>query len=242
MRSGNPVLQAQTFGTGVGVAGSSAMTVGGTVQKTAFLLALALGSAIWASSSASQENFQPLIIGGALTGLVLALIISFSPRKAPLLSPVYALVQGVVIGTLSMLFEQMYPGIVLQAAGLTFATAFSLLAVYSTGVIRVSNKFRMGVAAATGGIALMYVVSLVMGMFGARMPFLHDSGPLGIGISLVIVCVAALNLVLDFDFIERGAAAGAPRYMEWYGAFALVVTLIWLYLEFLRLLAKLQRR
>ena len=242
MRSGNPVLQDQTFRPAAGVVGGAAMTVGGTIQKTAFLLALTLGAAIWSWTSAAPEVLQTLIIGGAITGLVLALVISFSPKTAPLLSPVYALVEGVVIGSLSMLFEQMYPGIVMQAAGLTFATAFAMLAVYSTGMIRVTHKFRLGIAAATGGIAMMYVVSLLMGVFGARMPFIHDSGPLGIGISVVIVCVAALNLVLDFDFIERGAASGAPRHMEWYGAFALVVTLIWLYLEFLRLLAKLQRR
>ncbi|MCC5847166.1 MAG: Bax inhibitor-1/YccA family protein [Verrucomicrobia bacterium] len=242
MRSGNPVLQDRIFDNAIGASGERTMTVGGTVQKTAFLLALTLGTAIWSWTRVSPQNIGPLVIGGAIAGLVVAIIISLNPKTAPMLSPVYALVEGVVIGTLSMVFEAQYPGIVVQAAGLTFATAFALLGAYSTGMIKVTHKFRMGIVAATGGIFLMYMASMIMGFFGGGLPFLHSSGPIGIGVSLVIVVVAALNLVLDFDFIDRGASQGAPRYLEWYGAFALIVTLIWLYLEMLRLLSKLQRR
>ncbi len=243
MRSGNPVLQDRIFDNAIATSDTRTMTVGGTVQKTAFLLALTLGTAIWSWTRVSPQNIGPLVIGGAIAGLVVAIIISLNPKSAPLLSPVYALVEGVVIGTLSMVFEAQYPGIVIQAAGLTFATAFALLGAYSTGMIKVTHKFRMGIVAATGGIALMYLVSMATRLFGGGgLAFLHSSGPLGIGVSLVIVTVAALNLVLDFDFIDRGASQGAPRYLEWYGAFALIVTLIWLYLEMLRLLSKFQRR
>lgn len=185
-----------------------------------------MGTAIWAWTRLTPETAGFPVMAGAIGGLVLAIIISFRPTAAPLLSPVYALVEGVVIGGISLMFESAFPGIVIQAAGLTFATAFAMLAAYSTGMIRVTDKFRMGLAAATGAIFLMYMVNLVMRMFGGGLPFLHSTGPLGIGISLVIVGVAALNLVLDFDFIHRGAQSGAPRHMEWYGAFGLLVTLI----------------
>ena len=140
------------------------------------------------------------------------------------------------------MFEAKYPGIVIQAVTLTFGTLFCLLLAYRSGVIKVTQNFRLGVVAATGGIALIYMATILLGFFGVRMPFIHESGMIGIGFSLFVVIIAALNLVLDFDFIENGAAYGAPKYMEWYGAFALMVTLIWLYIEFLRLLAKLRGR
>jgi len=146
------------------------------------------------------------------------------------------------LGGISVYFEKTYPGIVKQAISLTFGTLFSLLLAYKSRLIRATENFKLGVVAATGGIAVLYLISMVMGFFGARMPFIHESGPFGIGFSVFVVVIAALNLVLDFDFIENGAEAGAPKYMEWYGAFGLMVTLIWLYLEILRLLAKLRSR
>jgi uncharacterized YccA/Bax inhibitor family protein len=146
------------------------------------------------------------------------------------------------LGAISAIFEKQYPGIVIQAVGLTFGVLFCLLLAYKSGMIKVTQNFRLGVVAATGGIALLYFVNIIMSFFGARIPFIHEAGLLGIGFSLFVVVIASLNLVLDFDFIEKGAEAGAPKYMEWYGAFGLIVTLIWLYLEILRLLAKLQRR
>jgi uncharacterized YccA/Bax inhibitor family protein len=152
------------------------------------------------------------------------------------------LLEGFVIGGLSAMLEQQFHGIAMQAAGLTFGTLFCLLLAYSSGMIRVSEKFRMGVVAATGGIMLVYLFSMILGLFGHAIPYIHDSGPIGIGFSLLVVGVAAMNLVLDFDLIESAAQRGAPKYMEWYGAFALMVTLIWLYIEMLRLVSKLRSR
>jgi uncharacterized YccA/Bax inhibitor family protein len=146
------------------------------------------------------------------------------------------------LGGISAILDARFPGIVIQAVGLTFGTRFIMLLAYRSGLIHVTDKFRMGVVAATGGIALLYLVTIVLGFFGARVPYIHDSGTIGIAFSLFVVVVAALNLVLDFDLIEKGAANGAPKYVEWYAAFGLMVTLIWLYIEFLRLLAKLRSR
>jgi uncharacterized YccA/Bax inhibitor family protein len=150
--------------------------------------------------------------------------------------------EGLFLGGISSIFEAQFPGIVIQAVGLTLGTLVGLLFAYKSGLIKVTENFKLGVAAATGGIFLIYMASFVLGFFGVGIPFIHESGLIGIGFSLVVVVIAALNLVLDFDFIERGAEAGAPKYMEWYGAFGLMVTLIWLYLEMLRLLAKLRSR
>jgi len=166
----------------------------------------------------------------------------FKKEWAGITAPIYALVEGVFLGIISALFEQKYPGIVTQAVMLTFGTLFCLLLAYKSKLIKVTQNFRLGVIAATGAVALFYFLSLILGFFGIHIPFIHQSGPLGIGFSLVVVVIASLNLVLDFDFIEQGAQMGAPRYMEWYGAFGLLVTLIWLYLEILRLLAKLNSR
>ena len=156
--------------------------------------------------------------------------------------PIYAVLEGLLLGGISSLYNQRFQGLPLQAVALTFGVFIAFLIVYRMGLIRATERFRLGVVAATGGIAVMYLLSFVLGFFGVRMSFLHDSSPLSIGISLVIVAVAALNLVLDFDFIERGVEQGAPKFMEWYGAFGLLVTLVWLYLEILRLLSKLQGR
>jgi uncharacterized YccA/Bax inhibitor family protein len=157
-------------------------------------------------------------------------------------APIYAVLEGLFLGGISAIFEMSYPGIVIQAVALTFGTLFCLLAAYKSRLIKVTENFKLGIVAATGAICLIYLVSIIMGFFGASIPMIHSSGPLGIGFSLFVVTIAALNLVLDFDFIERGSEMGAPKYMEWYGAFGLVVTLVWLYIEILRLLSKLRRR
>ncbi len=175
-------------------------------------------------------------------GLGLAILTILKPKLARFTAVFYAAAEGALLGAISHMYEAQFNGIVLQAVGLTIGVFLVMLFLYSTRIIRVTNKFRTGVIAATGAIFLVYMVSIVAHLFGANIPFIHDAGPIGIGFSLLVVGLAAMNLMLDFDFIERGAAAGAPRYMEWYGAFGLLVTLVWLYLELLRLLSKLQRR
>jgi len=184
----------------------------------------------------------PWMWGGLIGGLVMALVISFKPTTAPFLAPVYALLEGLFLGAISAAFEVAYPGIVMQAVALTFGTLGTLLFAYRTGVIRATENFKLGVTAATGGIFLVYMASWIMGFFGVSMPFIHESGLIGIGFSVFVVIIAALNLVLDFDFIENGVERGAPKFMEWYAAFGLLVTLVWLYIEILRLLSKLQSR
>ncbi len=189
-----------------------------------------------------MSSIKLLLIAGGIGGFILALVIVFNKTKAPILAPIYAILQGLFLGGISAFFEAMFPGIVLKAVMLTFAVLFSLLFAYKTKVIKVTQKFRAGVFAATAGIAVAYLASFVLGMFGINMSFMHGGGTIGLLISVGIVIVAALNLVLDFDFIDRGAEARLPKYFEWYGAFGLMVTLIWLYLEILRLLALLANR
>jgi uncharacterized YccA/Bax inhibitor family protein len=238
-RTGNPALKESTF-RGVGRAvGEGAMTVQGTVNKTglSLLILIAAAAFVWNSSVP-----QPFVLLGLLGGLVTALVTIFKPAASPYTTPLYAAFEGLLLGGLSLVFEARYPGIVINAVGLTFGTLAVMLAAYSSGLIRPSENFKLGIVAATGGVAVLYLVSMVMGFFGKSIPFIHDSGPIGIAFSLFVVGLAALNLVLDFDFIERGAAMGAPRYMEWFGAFGLLVTLVWLYMEILRLLAKMQDR
>ena len=179
---------------------------------------------------------------GAIGGLVVALITVFKKQWSPVTAPAYALLEGLFIGAFSAMMEARFPGIVLQAVGLTFGTLASLLVAYRSGLIRVTENFKLGVVAATGGIALLYLVDIAMGFFGHSVGFIHQSSLLGIGFSVVVVIIAALNLVFDFDFIERGVEQGAPKYMEWFAAFGLMVTLVWLYLEILRLLSKLNSR
>jgi uncharacterized YccA/Bax inhibitor family protein len=181
-------------------------------------------------------------MGGVFGGFVVALVTIFKKEWSPITAPVYALLEGLALGGISAIFERTYPGVAMQAVGLTFGTLFIMLLAYKTGMIRATQKFKLGVIAATGGIAVLYLVEMVLGLFHVTVPAINGSGPLGIAFSLFVVVIAALNLVLDFDLIETGVQGGAPKYMEWYGAFALMVTLIWLYLEILRLLAKARRR
>ena len=239
-RSGNPALRNDVFTSAPAHSSSEVMTIQGTVNKTLVLLMLVVLAANWSwKNPGVVAGFMlPAIIIGAIVGFVTV----FKKEWASVTAPMYALIEGVVLGAISVYFERVYPGIVIQAVGLTFGTLFSLLLAYKSGLIRATENFKLGVVAATGAIAVVYLVSIVMGLFGKAMPFIHDSGPVGIIFSLVVVTIAALNLVLDFDFIEQGAEHGAPKYMEWYGAFGLMVTLVWLYLEILRLLAKLRDR
>jgi uncharacterized YccA/Bax inhibitor family protein len=240
-RSGNPALKADTFTTAGRQIGAGAMTIEGSVNKTgASLVILLVCAALQWNLAFGEALYYPLMIAGAIGGFVVALVTVFKKEWAPVTTPLYAALEGLLLGGISLTFEQRYPGIVINAVGLTLGTLAALLLAYRARIIRATENFKLGIFAATGGIALLYLVSMALGFFGKTIPFIHDAGPIGIGFSLVVVAVAALNLVLDFDFIERGAAHGAPKYMEWYAAFGLLVTLVWLYLEMLRLLAKLQ--
>ncbi len=243
MRTSNPALNDRAF-RGVGVAYGDTMTLNGTVNKTGILLVCAFASAAWTWNLATHapERAMGLAALGVIGGLIVAMVTIFKNAWAPITAPIYALLEGLMLGSVSSLFELRYPGIAITAVGLTFGTLFALLLVYRTGVIRVTEKFRIGVVAATGGIALFYFLSFILGFFGIHFTSVFGSGLIGIGFSIFVVIVAALNLVLDFDFIENGVAQGAPKYMEWYGGFALLLTLVWLYLEILRLLAKLRDR
>ena len=213
------------------------MTLDGAVNKTGILLALCFSGAFvgW--------NFPALAIPSVFIGFVLALVTIFrSPEKVASTAPFYAIAQGIFLGGVTMMFEGMYPGIAVQALGLTFGITVSLLFCYKSGLIKPTENFKLMIVSATAGIAILYLVSFIMSMFGSPISFIHSNGLMGIGFSVFVVGIAALNLVLDFDFIEEGAEVGLPKYMEWYGAFSLMVTLVWLYLEILRLLAKIASR
>jgi uncharacterized YccA/Bax inhibitor family protein len=242
MRSSNPALREDVC-TAIRTDGCGTRTVQGTVNKTALLLVLALAtaSAAWVLGTAGGPGVAGWAIGASLVGLGVAIATIVRPRWSPITAPIYALVEGVVLGVVSMWFEASFEGIAIQAVALTFGVLGAMLVLYKTRVIKVTQRFRTGVLAATLAIAVVYLVSFLLGLLGVRVPFLYDASPLGILISLAIVAVAALNLVLDFDLIERGTRSGAPAYMEWYAAFGLLVTLIWLYLELLRLLGRLRR-
>jgi uncharacterized YccA/Bax inhibitor family protein len=245
MRTANPALKEKAFtGLRAGV-GEPAMTLQGTATKSFLLILLTIFSASFTWNAFASGNtgiLMPAALVGGLGGFIVALITVFKPRVSPYTAPIYAALQGLLLGAISAMYNARFNGLPVQAVALTFGVFMALLIVYRTGLIRATENFRLGVVAATGGIMIMYLVSFVLGFFGVQMSFLHSSSPLSIGLSIVIVIVAALNLVLDFDFIERGVAHGAPKFMEWYGAFGLLVTLVWLYLEILRLLAKLQGR
>jgi uncharacterized YccA/Bax inhibitor family protein len=242
MRSGNPALNKNTFAQ-LSFASESTMTIGGTVNKTFLSLLLLLATAIYTwNLPAGDPRVSGFMLMGFIGGFIVALITVFKKHLAPYTVPGYALLEGLALGGLSKFFESSYPGIVQQAVFLTFGTLGALLLAYRSGLIKATENFKLGVVAATGGIAFIYLISFVLGFFGIHLSVIHGNSMFSIGFSLVVVVIAALNLVMDFDFIEEGAEQGAPKYMEWYGAFGLMVTLIWLYLELLRLLAKLQSR
>jgi uncharacterized YccA/Bax inhibitor family protein len=244
-RTANPALNASTFENNRPLFGQEVMTLQGTVNKTGVLLLCVIISAAWTWGLARSDSPQavlPWMMGGMIGGLILALVTVFRKQWSPITAPLYALLEGLALGGISSLLDVTYPGIAIQSVGLTFGTLFVMLMLYKNGVLRATRRFVMGVVAATGAIFLVYMVDFVLGFFGTRVPLINDAGPWGIAISVGIVIVAALNLILDFDFVERGVQAGSAKYMEWYGAFGLMVTLVWLYLEILRLMAKTRRR
>jgi len=252
MKTSNPALGQNTFRDlsgsqyGTTIDATERMTLSGTVNKTGILLLCAFVTAAWTwRSFVLAGDFGAvggLLAVGGIGGFICALVTVFKKQWSPVTAPLYALLEGLVLGGISAMFEMRYPGIAIQAVGLTFGTLFALLIAYSSGLIKVTDKFRLGVAAATGGIMLFYLAQMLLGFFGVRFLAVNGSGAIGIGFSLIVVGIAALNLVLDFDFIEQGVRYGAPKYMEWYSAFGIMVTLVWLYLEMLRLLSKLNRR
>tara|TARA_Y100000817_G_scaffold8224_1_gene6758 strand:- start:194 stop:928 length:735 start_codon:yes stop_codon:yes gene_type:complete len=233
-RSGNPAFS-KGFGINENISGE-VMTLDGTVNKTGILLALCVGGAYFG------WNSPGLVMPAILIGLVIALFTIFRPKNSPYTAPAYAAIEGVALGGITMIFEAQYPGIGIQAIGLTFGILASLLFCYKSGIIKPTENFRLMIFAGTMGIFILYLVSFIMSFFGNSIGFIHSNGLFGIGFSLFVVAIASLNLVLDFDFIEEGAEKGMPKYLEWYGAFSLMVTLIWLYLEILRLLAKIRSR
>jgi len=237
-RSGNPAFTKNFGGSTYDIPLEERMTLDGAVNKTGILLSLCFAGAFigW--------NIPALLIPSWIIGMILGFITIFRrPEKAGSTAPLYALSQGIFLGGFTLFFEAQFPGIGIQAIGLTFGILASLLFCYKSGLIKPTENFRLMIFSATMGIALLYLVSILMSLFGgAGIPLIHSNGLFGIGFSIFIVSIAALNLVLDFDFIEDGADKGMPKYMEWYGAFSLMVTLIWLYLEILRLLAKMRSR
>ena len=238
LRSGNPVLSKRTFDNTISV--SEKMTIEGTVNKTAISLLILVGTGYL-----TFDTLNPiLLIGCGIGGFIFALITIFKKEWAPITVPIYAALQGAMLGGISYMYNYLYDGIVTNAILLTVGILVSLLIAYRSGYIKATENFKLGIFAATGGIAIVYLVNFIMGFFGSGIGVMNinNASPLSIGFSIVVVIIAALNLVLDFDFIEEGSEKGAPKYMEWYGAFGLLVTLIWLYLEILRLLAKLNSR
>ncbi len=245
MRTANPALNDKTFRS-ASITTDGVMTLQGTVNKSFFLIGLVFIAALFTWEQAFPRGWEqgaipslptwcwPAMIGA----FIVSLIIIFKQTTAPYLAPVYAILEGVLLGGISVLFEARYPGIVFQAVLGTAAVFTALLMVYKSGMIKVTDNFRLGVAAATGGIMLIYLLSFVMSFFGSSIPMIHEGGIMGIGFSLVVIGVASMNLVLDFDFIENACDRKAPKYMEWYAAFGLLITLVWLYLEILRLLSK----
>ena len=233
-RSGNPSLNKNTF-RGFSVSAGNQMTLDGTVNKTGISLLLLMFTATYTWNSPSIG----LMALGGIGGFIVGILTHFKRHLSAITVPIYAALEGLLLGGISIMFEQLYPGIVSQAIFITFGILASLLIAYKSGLIKPTENFKLGVAAATGGIAFIYMISWIMSFWGGSIPLIHSSSTFGIIFSVGVIIIAALNLVLDFDFIEQGVEMGAPKYMEWYGAFGLMVTLIWLYLEILRLLAKL---
>lgn len=246
IRSSNPTLRPSVFHDAMAVQGEGVMTLNGTVMKTFFLTALLVATAAftWNQLGSAQPPawLMPMMKFGWIIPCGIALVIAFKPRLAGMLSPIYAITKGVIIGVISFVFNAKFEGIVLTSVLLTCGVLCALLAAYVTGIIKATENFKLGVFAATAGIFLFYLISWILSLFGIQVPLIHSNGAFGIGFSVFVVIIAALNLVMDFDFIENGAAQGAPKHMEWYGAFGLLVTLVWLYIEILRLLAKLRSR
>ncbi|HVW85461.1 MAG TPA: Bax inhibitor-1/YccA family protein [Bryobacteraceae bacterium] len=245
MKSSNPVLSTATYtGTAVHAGYGPSMTISGTVNKAGVLMLLVLVAAAWTWNQFFTTRDLASIGGftmiGAFGGFIAAMVTVFKKEWSPITAPIYAVLEGLFLGALSATMELRFPGIAIESVALTFGTCLCMLLIYRAGIIRATEKFTIGLLAATGGIALIYFLSMILGFFHVQIPGIFGGGPIGILFSLAVVTIAALNLILDFSMIEEGARRGAPKYMEWYSAFGLMVTLIWLYLEMIRLLAKLR--
>jgi uncharacterized YccA/Bax inhibitor family protein len=249
MRTTNPALNDETFRTNESTLGEG-MTISGAVNKAGILLIICVACAAWTWSrffaAASPEeaigSMGPLVAVGGIGGFIVAMVTIFKKEWSAITAPLYAALEGLLLGAISAMLEMRFHGIAIQAVSLTFGVLVVMLLAYRSGLIKVNDKMRLGIVAATGGIAIFYLIQFVLGFFGFRFAAVNGSGTIGIIFSLVIVAVAAMNLVLDFDLIENGARWNAPKYMEWYSAFALMITLVWLYLEILRLLSKFRSR
>jgi len=246
-KSGNPALSEKNFQNTVVIDPANAMTVRGTLNKFGFLFLMVMGTAFYSWKEFNTGgNVTPLIWIGAIGGLIVAFVIIFKKEWAPFLAPLYALLEGLFLGAISAIYNDAFgakaPDLIMNAIGLTFGTAIAMYFLYTFKIIRATQKFKAIILTATVGIAIFYFITMILGMFNINVSFLSQGTTFGILFSLFVVAIAALNLILDFDMIERGAEAGAPKYMEWYGAFGLLVTIVWLYLEILRLLSKLTSR
>jgi uncharacterized YccA/Bax inhibitor family protein len=253
MKTSNPALGDKTFtdlargGQLDGLVDAQRMTLSGTVNKTGILLLCCIATAAYTwrmllEAGGDVSAVYGLMLVGVIGGFIFSMVTIFKKEWAPVTAPIYSLLEGLALGGISAAFNVKYPGIGIEAVSLTFGTLFVLLLAYSSGLIKVTEKFKLGIIAATGGIALFYLLELVLSFFHIYFTTVNGNSLIGIGFSVVVVIVAALNLVLDFDFIEQGVSVGAPKYMEWYGAFGIMVTLVWLYLEILRLLSKMRSR
>lgn len=249
-KSSNPTLTQKMFDRSSNAEANALgiMTVRGTIYKFGFLLLMIMGSAFYTWNlyqTGNPAQTQTLMFVGLFGGLIAAFAIIFKPTWAPYIAPAYGLLEGLFLGAISAImneaFAKSYPGLVMQAVGLTFGVAIAMFILYNFRIIKATEKFKSMISSAILGIFIFYVITMIAGFFGVNMPFMTDSSPLGIGISLFIVAIAALSLIVDFDMIEQGAAQGAPKFMEWYGAFGLMVTIIWLYMEILRLLSRFSR-
>lgn len=245
LRTANPALRPKIFeSVRTGADAALSMTLQGTVNKTGILLTLVAVCATftWNAYRTNPGASVFWLLVGLVGGFIVALVTIFKKEWAIFTAPLYAVFEGLMLGALSATFEARFPGIAIQAVGLTIGTLLAMLIAYTSGLIKPTQKFKMGVIAATGGIMLVYLATMGLGFFGIHIPYIYNSGIVGIGFSLFVVVIAALNLVLDFDLIETGVSSAAPKFMEWYCAFALLVTLVWLYLEMLRLLSRINRR
>lgn len=247
-QSGNPTLSEKRFrDTNItDLHTDDMMTVNGTLQKFGFLLLMLMATSYvsWKEAENLGQNLTTMVFGGAIGGLIVAIIMTFKKEWSPYLAPVYALLEGLFIGAISAMYNSVYPGLVFNAVGLTFGVGVAMYFLYTFRIIRATEKFKSIIITATIGIGIFYFISWIMGLFGfhGTQALIAGNGLFGIGFSLFVVGIAALNLIMDFDMIEQASAYGAPKYMEWYGSFGLMVTFVWLYLEMLRLLSKFYSR
>jgi len=246
-KSGNPTLSENTFQKSIVLNESEVMTERGTLNKFFLLSLLVMASASFTWNAASQgKDVGSWIWIGLFGGLIVGFITVFKPMWASFTAPVYALMEGLLVGGISVYynnaFEKIAPGIIMQAVTLTFGTVLSMFLLYRSGIIKATERFKSIVITATGGIMIFYLLAMGLRFFNIDIAFLHEGSAIGIIFSLVVVAIAALNLIVDFDAIEKGVSMSVPKYMEWYGAFALIVTIVWLYLEILRLLGKINSR